>query len=673
VKKNINFVLEIQKKHDMKVYQYRQKMEMALKESDSSYETARRYEKIPTEVYASADDATVEVARDIADAIKKKALRREPFVLGLATGSTTSLLYAELVRLHKEENVSFSNVHTFNIDEYYPIRPDALQSHHYYMRKHLFEQLDIPKENINFPDGTLSQEQVPGFCAAYDRKITDLGGIDLLILGIGRTGHIGFNEPGSMVNSPTRLISLDTITRVDAAADFFSEEFVPRRAITMGLGTILASKKIVLLAWGEGKSHIIRDAVEGPVTDSIPTSCLQHHANVKVVVDSAAASELTRIKTPWIVGVCNWNDRLIRKATVWLCQKTGKPILKLTDRDYNDNGMSDLTARFGPASAINIQVFNDLQHTISGWPGGKPNADDSTRPERALPYPKKVVIFSPHPDDDVISMGGTFARLVQQQHDVHVAYQTSGNIAIFDDDVVRFLDFGNQFSRIFELEGIDTQNLYKKLAKALGNKKPGDPDIPEVRQLKSAIRRSEAMAAVRYIGVPEDHVHFLNLPFYETGTVQKSELDESDIKIIIDLLQEIKPHQIYAAGDLSDPHGTHRVCINAILAALHELRNEKWLDDCRLWMYRGAWQEWDLDQVDMAVPLSPEEVLIKRKTIYKHTSQNNGPVFPGSDSREFWQRAEDRNHATAVLYDKLGMAEYQAIEVFVKFDLNQIR
>ncbi|MDR0714126.1 MAG: glucosamine-6-phosphate deaminase [Bacteroidales bacterium] len=657
----------------MKVYQYRQKMEMAMKESDSSYETAHRYEKIPTEVYANADDATVEVAQDIVEAIKKKALRGEPFVLGLATGSTTSLLYTELVRLHKEENVSFGNVHTFNIDEYYPIQPDALQSHYYYMRKHLFEHLDIPKENINFPDGTLPQEQVTGFCAAFDRKITALGGIDWLILGIGRTGHIGFNEPGSMVNSPTRLISLDTITRVDAAADFFSEEFVPRRAITMGLGTILAAKKIVLLAWGEGKSHIIRDAVEGPVTDSVPTSYLQHHANTKVVVDLAAASELTRIKTPWLVGVCNWNDRLIRKATVWLCQKTDKPILKLTDRDYNDNGMSDLTARFGPASTINIQVFNDLQHTISGWPGGKPNADDSTRPERALPYPKRVVIFSPHPDDDVISMGGTFARLVQQQHDVHVAYQTSGNIAIFDDDVIRFLDFGNQFSKIFELGGIDTQNLYKKLAKALDNKKPGEPDIPEVRQLKSAIRRSEAMAAVRYIGVPEDHVHFLNLPFYETGTVQKSELSETDIKIIINLLQKVKPHQIYAAGDLSDPHGTHRVCINAILAALHELWNEEWLKDCRLWMYRGAWQEWDLDQVDMAVPLSPEEVLIKRKTIYKHTSQNNGPVFPGSDSREFWQRAEERNHATAVLYDKLGMAEYQAIEVFVKFDLNQIK
>jgi glucosamine-6-phosphate deaminase len=466
---------------------------------------------------------------------------------------------------------------------------------------------------------------------------------------------------------------LDTITRVNAASDFFGEQFVPRRAITMGLGAILSAKKIILLAWGEGKAGIIRDAIEGPTTDSIPTSYLQKHPNVKVVLDLAAASELTRVKTPWLVGTCEWNDRLIRKAVLWLCQKTDKPILKLTDRDYNDNGMSDLNAEHGPASSINITVFNDLQHTISGWPGGKPNADDSTRPERAQPYPKKVVIFSPHPDDDVISMGGTFARLVQQKHDVHVAYQTSGNIAVFDDDVVRFLDFGDQFSKIFELSGgVDTKNLYEKLTKALADKKPGDADIPEVRRLKAAIRRSEAMAAARYMGVQSDHVHYLDMPFYETGTVAKGELSEADIQIIINLLQEIQPHQIYAAGDLSDPHGTHRVCINAIMAALHELKNEKWMKDCRIWLYRGAWQEWDLDQVDMAVPLSPEEVLIKRKTIYKHTSQNNGPVFPGSDSREFWQRAEHRNHATAILYDKFGMAEYQAIEAFVKFDINQI-
>ncbi len=651
----------------MKIYNYKQKMESNLKDGVNSYDIVRRYEKIPTEIYANADDAVVEIARDIADMIQKKALRGEPFVLGLATGSTTAGLYEELVRLHKDEGVSFKNVHTFNIDEFYPLSSDALQSHYRYMKEYLFDHIDISKENINFPDGSLAPELVAGFCAAYDRKINGLGGLDLQVLGIGRTGHIGCNEPGSMINSPTRLITLDSITRVDAAGDFFGEEFVPRRAITMGLGTILAAKKLILLAWGEGKARIIRNAVEGPVTDLLPTSYLQNHPNAKVVLDLAAASELTRVKTPWLVGSCNWTDRLIRKAVVWLCQKTEKPILKLTDRDYNDNGMSDLNAEHGPASMINIQVFNDLQHTISGWPGGKPNADDSTRPERAFPYPKKVIIFSPHPDDDVISMGGTFARLVQQQHDVHVAYQTSGNIAVFDDDVVRFLDFGNQFSHIFDLGGVDTQNLYQKLAKKLAGKKPGEPDLPEVRKLKSAIRRSEAKAAARYLGVLEDHVHYLDMPFYETGTVKKSSLSEEDIRLIIDLLQEVKPHQVYAAGDLSDPHGTHRVCINAIIIALNELKNEPWMKDCRVWLYRGAWQEWDLDQVDMAVPLSPEEVLIKRKAIYKHTSQNNGPVFPGADPREFWQRAEERNHATAVLYDKLGMAEYQAIEVFVRY------
>ncbi|MDR3094954.1 MAG: glucosamine-6-phosphate deaminase [Bacteroidales bacterium] len=656
----------------MKIYQYKQKMEVALKEGVNSNEAIRRYEKIPTDVYANADDAVVELARDIAELIRKKALRGEFFVLSLATGSTTVPLYKELVRLHKEEGFSFKNVHTFTVDEFYPIQLDAVQSHYRFMKDLLFDSLDIPKENIHFPDGSLAPEQIADFCAGYDRQIAGLGGIDLQILGIGFTGHIGFNEPGSTVNSLTRLISLDTVTRVNAASDFFGEQFVPRRAITMGLGAILSAKKIVLLAWGEGKARIIRDAIEGPATDSIPTSFLQKHANAKVVLDLAAASELTRVKTPWLVGTCEWNDRLIRKAVLWLCQKTNKPILKLTDRDYNDNGMSDLNAEHGPASSININVFNDLQHTISGWPGGKPNADDSTRPERAQPYPKKVVIFSPHPDDDVISMGGTFARLVQQKHDVHVAYQTSGNIAVFDDDVVRFLDLG-KFSTIFELsDGVNTGNLYEKLTKALASKKPGDADIAEVRQLKSAIRRSEAMAAARYMGVRNDHVHYLDLPFYETGTVTKGELSEADVQIIIQLLQEIQPHQIYAAGDLSDPHGTHRVCINAIMAALHELKNEKWMKDCRIWLYRGAWQEWDLDQVDMAVPLSPEEVLIKRKTIYKHTSQNNGPVFPGSDSREFWQRAEERNHATAILYDKLGMAEYQAIEAFVKFDINQI-
>ena len=652
----------------MNISNYKQKFEPILKESVNSYEAIRRYEKIHTEIYANADVAVMEVACDIVEMIRKKALRGEPFVLSLSTGTTTSILYAEIIRLHIEENISFRNVHAFIVDEFYPLSPDAIQSRCRYIKENLFDCIDIPKENINMIDGSIAPEMIDGFCAAYESKIKSLGGIDLQILGIGQTGHIACNEPGSMVNSFTRLITLDTTTRINAASDFFGEEYVPRCAITMGIGTIVAAKKLILMAWGEGKSHVIRNAVEGPLTDMLPTSYLQNHPNAKIVLDAAAASELTRVKTPWLVGSCKWNDRLIRKGVVWLCQKTNKPILKLTDRDYNDNGMSDLIAEHGPGSKINIGVFNDLQRTLSGWPGGKPNADDSIRPERAAPYPKRVIIFSPHPDDDVISMGGTFARLVQQKHDVHVAYQTSGNIAVFDDDVIRFLDFGKQFSEIFGLEA-DTKDIYQKLAKELVSKKPGDSDLPEVRKLKAAIRRSEAMAAARYLGVPEDHVHYLEMPFYETGTVKKGELDEVDVQIIIDLLKKIKPHQVYAAGDLSDPHGTHRTCINAIIAALHELKQETWMNECRVWLYRGAWQEWDIDQVDMAVPLSPEEVLIKRKAIHKHSSQNNGPLFPGADPREFWQRAEERNHATAVMYDKLGMAEYQAIEVFMRYKL----
>ncbi|MDR0814683.1 MAG: 6-phosphogluconolactonase, partial [Bacteroidales bacterium] len=427
----------------MKIYQYKQKIESVLKEGVNSNEAICRYEKIPTDVYANADDAVVEVARDIVGLIGKKALRGEPFVFSLATGSTTLPLYRELVRLHREEGISFKNVHTFTVDEFYPIQLDAVQSHYRLMKDILLDKLDIPKENIHFPDGSLAPEQIADFCAGYDRQIAGLGGIDFQILGIGFTGHIGFNEPGSTVNSPTRLISLDTITRVNAASDFFGEQFVPRRAITMGLGAILSAKKIVLLAWGEGKARIIRDAIEGPMTDSIPTSSLQKHANAKVVLDLAAASELTRVKTPWLVGTCEWSDRLIRKAVLWLCQKTNKPILKLTDRDYNDNGMSDLNAEHGPASSININVFNDLQHTISGWPGGKPNADDTNRPERKSPGKKRVIIFSPHPDDDVISMGGTMIRLVEQGHDVHLAYQVSGNIAVSDEYASRFVSFHN--------------------------------------------------------------------------------------------------------------------------------------------------------------------------------------------------------------------------------------
>jgi len=477
---------------------------------------------------------------------------------------------------------------------------------------------------------------------------------------------MGFNEPGSYYNSITRLITLNYNTRVASASEFFGVEYVPRYALTMGISTILSAKRICFLAFGEGATNTISTLVEGDPTNMSPVTYLQSHKNLTLFVDNAAAAELTRIKTPWLTGQCEWDDKMIKKSVYWLCKKLQKPILKLTDRDYNDNGMSDLVTEKGPASKINIKVFNDLQHTISGWPGGKPNADDSTRPERAVPFPKRVVIFSPHPDDDVISMGGTLARLSEHGHEVNLAYQVSGNIAVFDHDAVRFLDFVREYSKIFGSDIEISEKIFKQALKDLKAKHPGEPDTPAIREVKGAIRRGEAKSACRYLKIPEERVHFLNMPFYETGGVKKKPVGKDDIQIIKDLLQCVKPHQIYAAGDLSDPHGTHRICLMAIYTAIEELSKEEWLKDCRIWLYRGAWQEWDVADADMAVPLSPEEVYIKREAIFKHQSQKDRPVFPGTDSREFWQRAEERNHNTAVLYDKLGMAEYQAIELFVR-------
>ena len=639
-----------------------------LQYGDHPDEYVRRYEKIRTHVFATADEGSKAVADRIEALIKEKTLKEEMCVIGLPTGSTPKGVYAELVRRHKESGLSFRNVITFNLDEYYPIKPDHLQSYNRFMWDQLFKHIDILPANVHIPKGDCSREEVSLLGQAYERQIKEAGGLDIQILGIGRTGHIGFNEPGSSPNSITRLVALDSLTRQDAAGDFYGEENVPRYGITMGVGTIMAAPEIYLIAWGEAKADVIKKAVEGPVSDAIPTSFLQNHPNTTIVLDIAAAASLTRIKTPWLVGPCEWNDRFIRKAVVWLCQKLGKPILKLTDRDYNDNGMSYLITEHGPSNKINIKVFNDLQHTITGWPGGKPEVDDTTRPERAIPFPKKVVIFSPHPDDDVISMGGTFARLVQQGHDVHIAYQTSGSIAVSDDDTVRYLGFVRSFKEIFNLD-FDADSYYNDAAEFYKKKNKKTVETKELLQIKAAIRRGEAKAACRFIGVPEENIHFMNLLFYETGTVKKNPATEADILQTMEFLRSIKPHQIYAAGDLSDPHGTHRVCIDIILEAVSRMKDDKWLKDCRIWLYRGAWQEWDLDKVDMAVPLSPEEVEIKRLAIFKHQSQKDGALFMGSDKREFWQRAEDRNKATALLYDKLGMAEYEAIEVFVRYHL----
>lgn len=623
-------------------------------------------EKLPVSIFTNSEEASLHVAREIAALIKIRQLEGKPCVLGLATGSTPTRVYGELVRMHQEDGLSFNNVITFNLDEYYPMQPESLQSYVRFMNELLFDHIDIPKANINIPDGTLPKEKVGEFCRQYEEKIDRLGGIDLQVLGIGRTGHIGFNEPGSSEKSLTRMITLDQVTRVDAASDFFGEENVPRKAITMGVGTILKTKRVIMMAWGEGKAGIIQKAVEGPITDQIPSSFLQKHNNVLVVLDDAASSQLSRVKTPWLLDSIEWNEQLIRKAVVWLCQKVGKPILKLTNNDYMENGMGDVLVEYGSAYNVNIKIFNILQRTITGWPGGKPNADDSNRPERAKPFPKRVVIFSPHPDDDVISMGGTFIRLVDQGHEVHVAYQTSGNIAVFDDDAVRFADFVRDFNVQFGLSKEDGENFYHQVVKSIKEKGPGQVDTPEVMSIKGLIRRGEAKAGCRYVGIPDEQAHFLDMPFYETGKVKKKPLSEEDYEIIVDLLQQIKPHQIYAAGDLSDPHGTHRVCLAAILEAVSRLKDEPWMKDCYLWLYRGAWQEWDIDQIEMAVPLSPEELMRKRRAVFKHQSQKDSALFPGNDKREFWMRAEDRNHATADAYNQLGLAEYEAMEAFVR-------
>lgn len=628
------------------------------------------HEKMPTQIFESSNAASKYVANEIALLIRTKAKKGENCILGLATGSTPTGVYSELVRLHQEEGLSFTNVISFNLDEYFPMQPDALQSYVRFMKEYLFDHVDILPENIHIPNGNLEREDVADFCRAYEEKIEALGGIDLQLLGIGRTGHIGFNEPGSGPNSRTRMISLDYLTIMDAASDFFGEEYVPRKAVTMGVGTILNAKHIIMMAWGEGKANIVKQAIEGVVTDSIPATYLQRHASCSVILDNASAAELTRIKTPWLVtDNCNWNDlQLLKRAVIWLALKEKKPILKLTNKDYSENGMGDLVTEYDTAYNINIKVFNLLRHTITGWPAGKPNDLNKNRPEQSSVFPKRCVIFSPHPDDDVISMGGTFIRLSDQGHEVHVAYQTSGNIAVFDDDVVRFMDFANDFHDIFGLEKTITQAMLDTIKYKLEMKKAGEVDAAEIQKLKGLIRRGEAKAGARYVS-PEVKTHFLDMPFYETGLVKKKPLGDADINIIVDFLRNTKPHQIYAAGDLSDPHGTHRVCLDAIFQAIEIVKNEDWMKECSVWLYRGAWQEWEMENIDMAVPLSPDELLRKRRAIFKHQSQKDRPLFPGTDSREFWQRSEDRNKSTANTYDALGLPEYEAIEAFKKWTI----
>ena len=633
------------------------KVNIEHKEAGKFEET--RFEKIHNVIFENSGEASIIVAEEIANLIREKEKHNEKCVLGLATGSSPIDIYEELVRMHVEEGLSFKNVVTFNLDEYYPMEKENTQSYWYFMHEHLFNHVDILPENINIPDGSIAQDDIHQYCLDYELKIKEAGGLDFQLLGIGRTGHIGFNEPGSHYNSGTRNISLDHITRVDASSAFLGIENVPRVAITMGISTIQKSKRIVLLAWGINKASVIKKTIEGEITSEVPATYLQDHNNVTFVLDRGASQELTRIKTPWLVRSCEWNDDRTLKASVWLSSLVNKSILKLTDSDYNNNGMSNLLIEHGSAYNLNIQMFNKLQHTITGWPGGKPKADDTNRPERKSPPKKRIIIFSPHPDDDVISMGGTFDRLVEQGHDVHIAYQTSGNIAVSDTEAIKFVEVA------LALNG---ENLkFKKIVDDLNNKKEYDIDTVEVRKLKSLIRRKESLGATRYLGVPDKNVHFLDLPFYETGRVKKDKLGEEDIKIMTDIISGIKPHQIYAAGDLADPHGTHKVSLDALFKALALLKTENYMNNCWVWLYRGAWHEWDIHEIEMAVPMSPDQVLKKRQAIFYHQSQKDGVLFQGDDSREFWMRAEDRNKTTAKKYNDLGLADYAALEAFRRY------
>ena len=596
------------------------------------------YEKIPAEIFEEADEASAVIAGIIVSAIREHS--GDVFRLGLTTGTTPVTLYKELVRLYKEGKVSFADVEVFSIDEYYPAVSAGCQSRNHRLHDEFLSLVDVKKENVHIPDGKGKEDNITEYCSDFDKAAT---GLDLLVMGVGEQGQVGFNEAGSLDKSRTRVVQLSYKSRKAQAKNFNGDiSSTPKAAITMGISTMLSAKRIILMAWGEDKAGAVHDIVEGPINIACPASWLQKHDNISMYVENNSASLLSRVVAPWLVGPCEWTPKFVRKAVVWLCETVHKPILKLTHQDYIENSLGELLEQKGPYDKINIDVFNDLQHTITGWPGGKPNADDSTRPVSSKPFPKRVVIFSPHPDDDVISMGGTFIRLVENGHDVHVAYETSGNVAVHDDVVLQHMDTAHE---------LGFADKFEEVKAIVASKKPGEPEPRPLLDIKAAIRRAEARAAVRSFGLNENtNAHFLNLPFYETGGIKKGQRTQKDIDIIIDLLQKVKPHQIYLAGDLADPHGTHRVCTEAVLEALDQLKGEAWMKECHVWLYRGAWMEWELGKVDMAVPLSPDELIKKRHAIYRHVSQKDIVPFPGDDPREFWQ----------------GMAEYQAIEVFVK-------
>ncbi|MDL2265055.1 glucosamine-6-phosphate deaminase [Parabacteroides sp. OttesenSCG-928-G21] len=638
---------------------------------ENAYENSvlTRLEKISTDIYESIDGGSLAIAKEIAEGIRSKQKENQQYVLALPGGRSPLTVYKELIRMHKKEGLSFANVIVFVEYEFYPL-VTASSGNLASLKDALLNHIDIKSEHINAPDGMMPKDAIINFCREYEKKIEEVGGIDYMLLGVGQNSNIMFNPSGTPLSARTRLVLLEGAARKEASRTFPSIDSVPAGVITMGISTMMNAKTLTLMAWGEEKADIVARTVEGKVTDAVPSSLLQNHLQAKLVIDLSAGYHLTRISNPWLVTSCEWDNKQIRRAIVWLCQLTGKPILKLTNKDYTDHGLGELLAIYESAYNVNIKIFNDIQHTITGWPGGKPNADDSNRPERAEPYPKRVIVFSPHPDDDVISMGGTFRRLCDQKHDVYVAYQTSGNIAVGDEEVVRYCEYLRDVSDKYSPEGSTIKEVAEDIIHYLTVEKidKGQPERKDVLFMKGTIRREEARHGARHAGIKnDDHIRFLDLPFYETGTVKKNDLSEADVKIIMNLLQEVKPHQIFVAGDLADPHGTHKVCLDAALAAIDELKGEEWMKHCRIWMYRGAWAEWEMDHIEMAVPISPEELLLKRSSILKHQSQAESAPFLGDDERLFWQRAEDRNRATAELYKNLGLASYEAIEAFVQY------
>ena len=665
--------------------------------SDNLYDQSVFKERIAIELYEHPKFGSNAAANEIANLIKEKQKNNKNCVLGLATGSSPISIYEELVRMHKEENLSFHNVITFNLDEYLPMDPNSIHSYHKFMFENLFDHIDIDPNNINIPNGNIDSDKTEKHCVEFENKIKKEGGLDFQLLGIGRNGHIGFNEPGSIESSVTRKVKIEITTRFDAASEFGGINNVPKDAISMGIRTIMSAKRVVLVAWGDGKAKVVKKAVEEEENELVPASFLQTHPNCLFVLDKESSSQLNRMNCPWVFTditkkpssilsstIIGWTDFNIKKAVIWLSIKKNKSILQLTDEDYQENGMGGIFEKYVSAYETNIKVFNMIQNTITGWPGGKPNADDAGRPERAKPSKKRVLIFSPHPDDDVISMGGTFERLIKQGHEVHVAYNTSGNIAVNDNNVLEITELIQRLVTSLSPKELNTlmsdgknklgknhiiwaRNFHKSISGLLMEKIDVD-GFKIVNQVKGIIRKSEAYQACQYLGLKnEENIHYLDMPFYQTGTIKKKDISDEDIKIVQNLITKIKPHQIYAAGDLSDPHGTHRLCLRSIYRAIDNLKSKLFMKDCYVWLYRGAWNEWKVYDIDMSVPLSPEQVIKKRRAIFKHQSQKDGIVFPGEDVREFWQRAEDRNKNTAEFFSKLGFAKYSAMEGFKRY------